>query len=179
VAGTNPDDRPATPGEAAPRRLERPPSERYGGRASATTGSSDGTANRSALAGPLAKAAVVSLAGALALVVVGAILTLTAGLLIAAGATGAAAGLVLARAAVPGDGARPVPRRTLAWLAVAMSVAAIAVAALATWLIAQREGGTLGLLDYLSETFGLFIPAEAAIAAVAAAWGASAGPIQS
>jgi hypothetical protein len=139
----------------------------------------DGPASRSALRGPLAKAAVVSLAGAIALVVVGAILTLTAGLLIAAGATGAAAGLVLARAAVPDDGAHPVARRTLAWLAILLAIAAVAVAALVTWLIAQREGGTLGLLDYLNETCGLFIPAEAAIAAVTAAWGASAGPVQS
>jgi hypothetical protein len=139
----------------------------------------DGAPDRSALRGPLAKAVIASVAGALALVVLGAILALTAGLLIAAGATGAATGLVLARAAVPAGGEMPVPRRTLAWLAIALSLAAIVVAALATWVIAQREGGTLGLLDYLTETFGLFIPAEAAVAAITAAWGASAGPIQS
>jgi hypothetical protein len=179
VAGTNPDDRPKAPGESPPRRLERPPSERYGGRASKQTDSAEGATSGSALSGPFAKAAVVSFAGALALVVVGAILALTAGLPIAAGATGAATGLVLARAAVPAGGARPVARRTLAWLAIVLSVAAVAVAAVATWLIAQREGGTLGLLDYLDQTFGLFIPAEAAIAAATAAWGASAGPIQS
>ena len=33
-------------------------------------------------------------------------------------------------------------------------------------------------LGYLGETLGLYIPAEAAIAAIAAAWGAGAGPVR-
>ena len=179
MAGTNPNDRPPAPGEATPRRLERPPSERYSGGASGTARGSGGIAEAPALPGPLAKAVVVSLAGALLLVVVGAILASTAGLLFVAGGAGAAIGLVLARAAVPATGARPVARRTVVWLAVGLAIAAVSVAAVATWLIAQREGGTLALVDYLVETFGLFIPGEAVIAAGAAAWGASAGPIQS
>lgn len=88
-------------------------------------------------------------------------------------------GLVLARAAVPGDEARPVPRRTVAQVAVAVAVAAVAIAAVATWLFARAEGGTLGIVDYLVDAFGLFIPAEVLIAAAAAVWGANAGPVQS
>ena len=180
MAGTNRDDPQRAPGEAMPRRLERPPSERYRPGASATAGGPGAASgNGSALPGPLARAGVVSLAGAVLLVVVGAILASTAGLLFAAGATGAAIGLVLARAAVPEGGARPVPRRTIAWIAVGLSIAAVAVAAVATWVIAQREGGTLALVAYLVETFGLFSPGETVIAVGAAAWGASAGPIQS
>jgi hypothetical protein len=189
VAGTEPDDRanaadkvaPAAPGEAAGRRLDRPPSDRYRALRSATADPSGDTAGSavSALRGPLARALIVSLAGATALVAVGALFASTAGLLFTAGVSGGAVGLVLARAAVPRNGARPVARRAVGWLAVGLAIGAVAVAALATWLIAQREGGTLGLVDYLVETFGPFIPGEAVIAAVAAAWGANSGPVQS
>ena len=188
MADMHPNDRPS-PGEAGPRRLERPPSDRYapGGRAGGGTGSGagrgaglgDSPSTSSALPGPLARAAIVALAMALALLAVGALLASTAGLLFVAGIGGGATGLVLARAAVPRDGARPVARRTIGWLAVAIAIGAVAVAALGTWLIAQREGGTLELVDYLAETFGAFIPGEAIVAAAAAAWGANAGPVQS
>ena len=136
-------------------------------------------AGASALPGPLARALLVGLAAVIALVAVGALLASTAGLLFSAGVGGGSIGLVLARAAVPRDGARPVARRTLGWLAIGLAIGAVVVAAVATWLIAQREGGVLGIVDYLSETFGPFIPGEAVIAAVAAAWGANAGPVQS
>lgn len=138
-----------------------------------------GAAAASALPGPLARALVVSLAGALSLVALGAVFASTAGLLFSAGVSGGAIGLVIARAAVPRDGAVPVARRTIGWVAVGLAIGAVAVAAIATWLIAQREGGTLGFIDYLVETFGLFIPGEVALAAAAAAWGANSGPIQS
>jgi hypothetical protein len=173
VASPHPPER-SSPGEAAPRRLERPPSDRYA--AAGTDGTSEAA---SGLTGPLAGAALVSLAAAIALVGVGALLASTAGLLFVAGIGGGATGLVLARAAVPRDGARPVSRRTVGWLAVALAIGAVGVASVATWLIAQQEGGTLGLVDYLAATFGPFIPGEAVIAAAAAAWGANAGPVQS
>lgn len=113
------------------------------------------------------------------MVVVGAILASTFGLLFAAGITGGAIGLVLARAAVPRGEGRAVDRGTVAWIAAALAIAAVAIAAVATWMVGLAEGGTLGLVDYLVETFGLFIPGEAAIAAFAAVWGANSGPIQS
>ncbi len=166
------------PGEAGARRLDRAPSDRYASRILTATGDAVST-RASGLRGPLARALLVSLAAAIALVGVGALLASTAGLLLSAGIGGGAIGLVLARAAVPGDGARPVARRTLGWLAVGLAIGAVAVAAVATWVIAQQEGGVLGLVDYLAETFGPFIPGEAVIAALAAAWGANAGPVQS
>jgi hypothetical protein len=113
------------------------------------------------------------------LAIVGAILASTTGLLVVAGATGAAVGLVLSRAAVPVGDAAPVPRRRVAWLAVGLSLAAVAVAAVITWVYARAEGGTLGFIDYQLATFGPFVPAEALIAAVTAWWGASSGPVQS
>ena len=112
------------------------------------------------------------------LAIVGAILASTTGLLVVAGATGAAVGLVLSRAAVPVG----TPRRSRAagsWLAVGLSLAAVAVAAVITWVYARAEGGTLGFIDYQLATFGPFVPAEAMIAAVTAWWGASSGPVQS
>lgn len=117
--------------------------------------------------------------GAAVLLMVGGVLASTAGLLFTAGAAGAGIGLVLARAAVPRGEARPVARRSVAWLAVALAVGSVAVAAVATWVVARGEGGTLGVVDFLLETFGPFIPGEAVVAALAAAWGANAGPVQS
>ena len=174
-----PGDRATPPADGPGHRLPRPPSDRYAaGRAG---GRGDGGAAgpvRSALAAPLALALVVSALGAGALLVVGTILASTAGLLFTAGVTGAAIGLVLARATAPRGNARPATRRAVGWLAVALSIGAVAVAALATWLVARGEGGSLGLLDYLLTTFGPFIPGEAVVAAIAAAWGANAGPVQ-
>ena len=171
------------------RRLAEPPSARYARAAGEAPGGSDPTdggaagrdpaADGSALAGPLARAMLVAVAGAIALVLVGAVLASTFGLLFVAGITGALVGLVLSRAAAPLDESRrPVPRRTLAWLALALSLGAVTVAAVGTWLFARAEGGTLELVDYLLTTFGPFVPAEAVIAAVAAWWGASTGPVQ-
>lgn len=128
--------------------------------------------------GPLARALLVSVAGAGALVLVGAILASTVGLLFISGAIGASVGLLLARAAVPAGGARPVTRRTVTLLALALTIGAIAVAGAATWLYARSEGGTLDLVDYLLTTFGPFVPGELVIGSVAAAWGANAGPVQ-
>jgi hypothetical protein len=117
--------------------------------------------------------------GAALLVVVGSLLASTAGLLFVAGATGAAAGLVLARAAVPGDGSRPVSRRAVTWIAVGIVLVAVVVADLATWLVARGEGGTLAPFDYLLTTFGPFVPGELVLGALGAVWGARSGPVQS
>lgn len=189
MAGIEPGDRatrPAAPPGAptkgnSARRLATPPSARYGDARGAIGGDGEQAAGAtgSALPGPLARAGLVAIAGAAALLVVGAILASTAGLLFLAGLTGAGIGLVLSRAAVPRNEARPVARRRIAWLAIAVSIAAVVGAAIATWLVARNEGGTLQLVDYLLETFGPFVPAEAVLAALAAAWGANAGPVQS
>lgn len=181
MADRDPGDR-SEPAEARARRvLERPPAERYArsldedGRA---PDGSDTEPPRSALAGPLIRALAAGAAGAGALVVIGAVFASTVGLLFISGAVGATVGLVLARVAVTPNVARAVSRRTVTWLALAVTLVAIAVAFVATWLYARSEGGTLGLLEYLFTTFGPFVPGQLVIGSVAAAWGANAGPVQ-
>lgn len=176
-----PGDGPTPAAARESRRLAEPPSARYAPAAENATGRSDSQASGGggALAGPVIRAVLVAAVGSLLLTIVGSILASTGGLLFVAGVMGAALGLVLSRAAVPSGVAAPVPRRTVAWIAIGLSVAAIAVSAFATWVYARGEGGTLGLLDYLLATFGPFVPAEAVIASVTAWWGASIGPVQS
>ena len=159
------------PGER--RRLAQPPSARYvqPGEAAAATGSP--------LRGPLVRAVVAAALGTAALVLVGAVLASTFGLLFVAAAFGAASGLLLARAAVPAEpGASATSRRTVSRLAIGIALIAVAAADVGLWLYARGEGGTLGLVDYLWTTFGPFVPGVAVVAVVAAAWGASAGPVQ-
>ncbi|HTK45800.1 MAG TPA: hypothetical protein VL749_10660 [Patescibacteria group bacterium] len=125
------------------------------------------------------RASLAALLGSLALYAVGGLIASTGGLLFVAGVTGAVVGLLLARAAAPADGGPPaLSRRQATWVAVALSLGAIAVASVAIWLHAIGEGGTLGFIDYQLETFGPFIPGEVVIGFLAAAWGARAGPIQ-
>jgi hypothetical protein len=169
-----PGDAPGPPANRESRQLAEPPSARYAPPPGTGTMGDGGRA----LPGPLARAVLVAIAGALLLTIVGAILASTFGLLFVAGLTGAAIGLVLSRAAVPGEAAAPVARGTVAQIAVALALVAVAIAAVATWVYARGEGGTLDLVAYLLETFGPFVPAEAAIASVAAWWGASSGPVQ-
>ena len=131
------------------------------------------------MVGPLARASLVAIVGAVLLFVVGAILASTAGLLFVAGLTGAGIGLVLARARVPGDGGPgALSQRAVTWLAIGLAVGSVVVAAGATWLYALREGGVLGPIDYLLTVFGPFVPGELLLAALTAAWGAGAGPIE-
>jgi hypothetical protein len=170
-----PGERMASVSDAGARKLAQPPSARYLDRPGP---GHDAAPTGARLRGPLAKALVVAAAGAVALVALGAIFASTIGLLFTSGATGAAIGLVLARAAVPPDDPRAVPRRTVEWLSIGLAIAAIVVAGIATWIIARQEGGTLGPLDYLVTTFGPFVPGEAVLAALGAWWGASSGPVQ-
>jgi hypothetical protein len=129
---------------------------------------------------PLGKAIVIAVAGAALLILVAAVLASTVGLLFVSGTMGALIGLVLAHARVPDENGRAaLTRGTVRWLAIAIAVGAVLVAATGTWLIALAQGGTLGPIDYLLTTFGPFVPAELVLAGLAAAWGASAGPVQS
>lgn len=178
MAGTKPNE----PGERGPatrpsRELERPPGERYA-RADTPPAAGGG----SELTTPFLKAVTAAAIGALLLFLVGGLMASTAGLLLVAGITGAAVGLLLARAAVTGPASPPggaaLTRRQASRLAIAIAILAVIIGALATWLFARAEGGTLGFLDYLTETFGLFTPAELLVAALAAAWGAGAGPVE-
>jgi hypothetical protein len=170
---------PGEPADQGPpgagRRLEEAPSARYADSATEPSGA----AGRASLARPLGKAAVVAIGGAASLVIVGAILASTAGLLFVSGLTGAGIGLVLARARVPDGALAPAAsHRAVSWLAIGLSTAAVVGAGLGTWLIAVQEGGTLGPIDYLLTTFGPFVPGELLVAAVTAWWGVGAGPVQ-
>jgi hypothetical protein len=168
--GERPDPRPG-------RTLDAPPSARY--TRPAADGAGEGQRDRASAAGPVVRAGVAAVIGAAALVVVGAVLASTAGLLFVSGVIGAAVGLILARARVSDDArTAALSSRTVTWLAIGLTVAAILVADAGTWLIARGEGGVLGPLDYLLETFGPFVPGELVVGGIGAAWGAASGPIQ-
>lgn len=173
MAGSEPGES-RGPGGGESRRLAEAPSARYGSPAE-----DDLRPGPPSLVGPLAKASIVAVVGAAVLIVVGAILASTAGLLFVSGITGVGIGLVLARARVPGDdGEVALSPRAVTWLAIGLAIASVVIAAIGTWLIARQEGGVLGPIDYLLTTFGPFVPGELLIAGLTAAWGAGAGPIE-
>jgi len=184
MAGMEPGDRPPKDAGRPARHLDRAPGERYarhgaGHVAAGAATDADRGEPRQALVVPLVKAATVALVGAGLLYEIGALLSSNVGLVFVAGLTGAAIGLLLARAAAPGGGDLPgLTRRQALWLAVGLTVAAVVLGAVGTWLHALGEGGALGPIDYLLETFGIIVPGELVVGSVAAAWGASAGPVQ-
>src|SRR6185436_13234329 len=103
----------------------------------------------------------------------GALASSSEGLVFVAGLTGAGVGLLLARAAVPAGGVPPaLTRRQVTRSAIALTLFAVVIGAVGTWLHAIAEGGALGLVDYLLETFGIIVPAELVIGGITAAWGA-------
>jgi hypothetical protein len=50
----------------------------------------------------------------------------------------------------------------------AIAILFIALAQVAVWVVAQWEGGVLGLVDYLAQTFGWLVPAQVVLGGVAA-----------
>lgn len=165
---TAPDSDPLTPIPAAQapgeRRLAHPPSDRYRAAEAAAAASAQGTADADAsVARGLALATIAAIAGAAATVVLGGIITLTAGLVGVAIVTGwaVAAGLRF------GAGPRLAGSRR-AWMAVVIALAAVALGQLGLWLYARTEGGVLPLPEYLGEVFGILVPIQAVFAALAA-----------
>jgi len=181
MAGIEPGDRPGPSAGRPVRELERPPGERYArldGNGPGDDAEASGAGRASRAVGPLARAALAAAIGTLVLYALGALLSSSAGLVFVAGLTGAAVGLLLARAATRGGGERPaLTRRQATWVAVGLTLLGVAVAAVATWLHALGEGGALGLVDYLLETFGVVVPAELVVGAIGAVWGVGAGPV--
>lgn len=168
---------PPEPGDRPPgARLERPPSARY---APPPAGADTRADSRAALRA-FVPAMLVALLTAIGLVLVGGVLAERRGLLALAGIGGAAIGLLAATPATSPDGILPalLPRGRATRVAIALAVAAVAVGAIGTWLYSLAEGGVLGPLDYIWTVLGPWTPAEAAIAAIAAAWGAGAGPVR-
>jgi hypothetical protein len=111
----------------------------------------------------VALAVAAAVVGAVAIVVLGGLLTLTAGLLVAAAAIGWGVALALRF----GAGDRIAPRRRVA-VALAIAMASVLAGQLGLWQNARMEGGVLPLLDYLGEVFGPLVPLQFAVAAVTA-----------
>ena len=125
------------------------------------------TAARPPFARGIAAAAVAAIAGAVLIAGGGGLLTITAGLLVVA----AIVGWIVAVALMLGGGVATGPERgRRRWIAAVIALAGVALGQLGLWLIARGEGGTLGPIDYLAETFGVLVPTELLIAAVVAWW---------
>jgi hypothetical protein len=153
---------PIEPGDRPPAasRLARVPGERYVDEDEAAP------PDRGSSARALAWGVAAAVAGALVLVALAAALALSLGLLVVAAAVGRVTGLAL-RA-----GAGATFERGGRWgpVAAVLAVVAVAVAQLLIWLYARSEGGALGLVDYLGETYGPLVPLELAVAAVVGWW---------
>lgn len=111
----------------------------------------------------MAIGALIAVVGAIAIAVAGGLLAITAGLVIVAVAIGWGVGTVVTL------GAEPDPPSTT-WAAVALTVLGIGLGQVGLWLIARQEGGVLGLVDYLSETFGFLVPLQLVAGAGTAWW---------
>lgn len=170
------------PGERPPaaRRLAAPPSARYGqgdrGAPDAGSGPGAGTGDGarsgagtgSATVGrAFVRAALAALLGAAAIFVLEGLLSVTTGLVAAMAVTGWIIGRAIHGA---GDA---LSASTGLVLALFLVVDAVVLGNLLTWLNAVVvEGGVLGPIEYLAETFGLLIGAEIVAGAVAA-WAAT------
>ena len=139
------------PGE---RRLSHPPSDRY--RRPSTEPVPDPTVAASPGLG-LASGAIAGLAGAAAITLLGGAATVTAGLIVVAGASGWAVGAVL-----PGRARTAVP----------LALLAVALGQLGLWAFALMEGGVLGPLDLLWQVYGGLVPLEFVVTAIFAWVGA-------
>jgi hypothetical protein len=60
-------------------------------------------------------------------------------------------------------------------VAVGLAILGVALGQLGIWLYARSEGGVLGLLDYLAQTFGWLVPLQLAVAAAVGWWSARSG----
>ena len=161
-----------TPGGTEParkdggeRRLARPPSDRYRPESPTAAASGDDVAGTGGSFGrAIAFGALTGLALAAAITVLGEVLLITAGLIAVAGLGGWA----IAVAVRAGGVAALSPSEQRA-LAVGLVAAAVLAGQLGLWLFARSEGGVLGPVDYLAETFGLLVPLQFVVG-VAAAW---------
>jgi hypothetical protein len=139
---------PQEPGERPNRpRLDRPPGARYAEAAEAP-------ANASPVRG-VAWAALVAVGGAAAIVALGGPLAVSIGLVVVALVIGRLVGLAL---------------RTKEFSAVTITLLGILLGQLGIWLYARSEGGVLGLLDYLGQTFGWLVAAQLLVGAAVAWW---------
>lgn len=151
----------AVPGE---RRLARAPSDRY--RAAEASPAAPADTGASIVRG-VALGVVAAAVGAGAIALLGGVVLMTSGLIVAAAAIGWAVGL-----AVRVGAGETLGRSTRVRLAVGLAVLAVVFGQAGLWLYARSEGGVLGPLDYLAEVFGLVVPLEL-VAAWLVAWGSA------
>lgn len=149
-----------SPGER--RRLAHPPSDRYP-RDVVPPSAEPRVDPAASVARGVAIATLVAIAGAVAIVVIGGVMTLTAGLLVVAGSTGGSVGLALRW----GAGGRLTRRRRIV-IALGLAIGSVALGQSGLWQYARTEGGVLALLDYLGEVFGPLVPLQFASAATVA-----------
>ncbi|MFL5679834.1 MAG: hypothetical protein ACJ77B_04470 [Chloroflexota bacterium] len=152
---------PLEPGDRPPagRRLDRAPGERYVGEDEAAP------PDRGSPARALAWGVAAAVAGSLVLVALAAALALSVGLVVVAAAVGWVTGLGLR-----GGAGATFERGRWGAVAAVLALVAVAVAQVLTWIYARSEGGALGLVDYLAETYGPLVPLELALAAVVGWW---------
>jgi hypothetical protein len=144
------------PGE---RRLPYPPSDRYAVPDDVPPAIDDAASPTRGVM----YAAAAAVVGAGAMTLLGGVLAVSAGLLVVAGATGWAVAVGL-RA---GGGPHIATARRVR-LGLLLTTLAVALGQLGLWLYAGYEGGVLGPVDYLSETFGLLVPLQLLIAWIVA-----------
>lgn len=152
---TDPPNTPPEPRAPGERRLTHPPSDRYRVPEEAAHAVDE---SASATRG-VAYAAGAGLAGAVVTTVLGGVLAVSAGLVVVAAATGWAVAIGL-RA---GAGPHLAPARRIR-LALVLTTVVVILGQIGLWLYARSEGGVLGPLDYLAETFGLLVPLHLVIA---------------
>jgi hypothetical protein len=156
VTAQTPDQPPRVPGE---RRLAHPPSDRYR-QPEAETDAVDPAATP---ARGLALGTVAALAGAGIITILGGVLTITSGLVVAAGAIG----WTVAVAVRFGAGAS-LGRSARMRLPIGLALGAVVAGQVGLWVYARSEGGVLGPLDYLGEVFGPLVALELLVAWVVA-----------
>jgi hypothetical protein len=146
-----------TPGD---RRLAHPPSDRY----RTLTVETPNTDRPTSLARAIAYALVAVIAAAGAITILGGVLAVSAGLVVVAAATGwgVATGLRI------GGGAN-LERSRRTRLALILTTLPVVLGQLGLWLFARYEGGVLGPIDYLAETFGLLVLVQLVVAWIATA----------
>ena len=153
-----------TPGE---RRLAHPPSDRYRAAEERAAAAAQAPDPGASVARGVAVALVVAIVGVVAIVVLGGVLAVTGGLLVVAALLGWAVGEALRVGAGPHlAGGRRVG------FALLIALGAVLVGQLGLWQYARIEGGVLPPLEYLAEVFGLLVPGQLVVAAIAPRIGA-------
>lgn len=112
-------------------------------------------------------AAVAGALGSAASIALFAVASVSAGLLVVAALTA----LLVSEALRAGAGGTLTPRLRRV-LSLSTAIESVVVAQIGIWLYARSEGGALGLIDYLTQTFGPLVPLQFAIAALVAWWSA-------